>query len=224
MTKATTSPALDNASTQGSDTHGLGIPQRALFLIFTLSGISALFYQLIWQRALLTIFGSNIESVTVVVSAFMLGLGIGSIAGGAISKRPGTQLLLIFATVEIAIGIYGAFSLHLFQWVGHFTANSGTFQTGLLTLTLILIPTLLMGSTLPLLVAHCVNVSKNVGRSVSTLYFVNTLGAGIGAFLAAFVFLGMLGLTRSVYLAVTLNLLAGVTILYFRRKDASRPA
>ena len=224
MAKATISPSLDNASNQGSDTQGLGIPQRALFLIFTLSGISALLYQLIWQRALLTIFGSNIESVTVVVSAFMLGLGIGSIAGGIISKRPGTQLLLIFAIVEIAIGIYGAFSLHLFQWVGHFTANSGTFQTGLLTLTLILIPTLLMGSTLPLLVAHCVNVSRNVGRSVSTLYFVNTLGAGIGAFLAAFVFLGMLGLTRSVYLAVSLNLLAGVTILHFRRKNASKPA
>jgi predicted membrane-bound spermidine synthase len=224
MAKATISPALDNAMIQDPDPHGLGIPQRALFLIFTLSGISALLYQLIWQRALLTIFGSNIESVTIVVSAFMLGLGLGSLAGGAISKRPGMQLLLIFAAVEIAIGIYGAFSLHLFHWVGHFTANSGTFQTGLLTLMLILIPTLLMGSTLPLLVAHCVNVSKNVGHSVSTLYFVNTLGAGIGALLAAFVFLGMLGLTRSVYLAVTLNLLAGVTILHFRRKDASKPA
>jgi predicted membrane-bound spermidine synthase len=81
-----------------------------------------------------------------------------------------------------------------------------------------------MGSTLPLLVAHCVNVSGNVGRSVSTLYFVNTLGAGIGALLAVFVFLGMLGLTRSVYLAVTLNLLAGVTILHFRRMGASKPA
>ena len=224
MTKATTSPDLDNVGTQGTAPHGLGIPQRILYLIFTLSGISALLYQLIWQRALLTIFGSNIESVTVVVSAFMLGLGIGSIAGGAISKRPGAQLLLIFAAVEIAIGVYGAFSLHLFHWVGNFTANSGTFQTGLLTLTLIIIPTLLMGSTLPLLVAHCVNTSRNVGHSVSTLYFVNTLGAGIGALLAAFVFLGMLGLTRSVYLAVTLNLLAGVTILHFRHKAASNPA
>ena len=198
---------------------GLGIPRRALFLIFTLSGVSALLYQLIWQRALLTIFGSNIESVTMVVSAFMLGLGIGSVVGGAVSKRRGVPLLLVFAIVEIGIGVYGAISLHLFRWVGSISTGGGTLQTGLLTLLLILIPTLLMGSTLPLLVAHYVNVSKNVGYSVSMLYFVNTLGAGIGALLAAFVVLGMLGLTGSVYLAVALNLFAGFLILYFRRRS-----
>ena len=52
------------------------------------------------------------------------------------------------------------------------------------------------------------------------LYFVNTLGAGIGALLAAFIFLGMLGLTRSIYLAVAFNLIAGFTILYFRKKGS----
>jgi len=201
------------------DSHAaLGIPRRALFMIFTLSGISALLYQLIWQRALMTIFGSNIESVTMVVSAFMLGLGIGSLVGGAVSKRRGIPLLLIFAAVEISIGVYGAISLHLFRWVGDIATDSSTLQTGLLTLTLILIPTLLMGSTLPLLVAHYVNATNNVGYSVSMLYFVNTLGAGIGALLAAFIFLGMLGLSGSVYLAVALNLCAGLTILHFRRK------
>jgi hypothetical protein len=56
------------------------------------------------------------------------------------------------------------------------------------------------------------------------LYFVNTLGAGIGAILAAFIFLGMLGLTGSLYLAVALNLFAGLTILHFRRKGARHPA
>jgi len=196
----------------------LGIPRRALFAIFAVSGISALLYQLIWQRALLTIFGSNIESVTMVVSAFMLGLGIGSIVGGAVSNRRGVPLLLIFALVEIGIGLYGAISLHLFRWVGSFASGGGMLQTGLMTLTLILIPTLLMGSTLPLLVAHYVNASKNVGYSVSMLYFVNTLGAGIGSFLAAFLVLGAFGLTGSVYVAVCLNIGAGITILYYRKK------
>ena len=55
---------------------------RLLQLFFFLSGIPALIYQLIWQRALFAIFGSNIESVTLVVSSFMLGLGVGSLAGG----------------------------------------------------------------------------------------------------------------------------------------------
>ncbi|HAV14037.1 MAG TPA: hypothetical protein DCX06_11195, partial [Opitutae bacterium] len=71
--------------------------------MFTMSGISALIYQLIWQRSLLMIYGSNIESVTMVVTAFMLGLGLGSLVGGMISKRQGAPLLLLFALIEISI-------------------------------------------------------------------------------------------------------------------------
>ncbi|MDA8968556.1 hypothetical protein N9F48_00655 [Akkermansiaceae bacterium] len=193
----------------------LGLPSSILFLIFAVSGISALLYQMIWQRALLVIYGSNIESVAMVVSAFMLGLGLGSLAGGAISKKPGVPLLFLFGLVEILIGLFGAISLHLFHLVGEFTIGAGALQTGVLSFSLILIPTLLMGSTLPLLVAHYVNVSGNVGYSISMLYFVNTLGAGIGAFLAAFFVLGIFGMTNSVYLAVALNLIVGCVILKF---------
>jgi len=196
----------------------LGLPRQVLFFVFTVSGVCALLYQLIWQRALLLIYGSNIESVTMVVSAFMLGLGLGSLAGGAVSKKPGMPLLFLFGCVEILIGLYGAVSLSLFEKVGESTGMVSGLATGVWCFALVLVPTLLMGSTLPLLVAYYVKASKHVGYSVSMLYFVNTLGAGIGAFLAAFVVLGALGLTKSVYLAVILNVLAGVTILYFWKK------
>lgn len=196
------------------------MPRAVLLIVFTVSGICALLYQLIWQRALLLIYGSNIESVTMVVSAFMLGLGLGSLVGGAISKRPGIPLLFLFGCVEILIGAYGAISLSLFEAVGEFTGVRKPLMTGLLCFSLVLIPTLLMGSTLPLLVAHYVNASGNVGYSVSMLYFVNTLGAGLGAFLAAFLILGALGLKGSVMLAVALNLFAGMTILGYWKKGA----
>lgn len=202
------------------DNAKLGLPRPVLLTVFTVSGICALLYQLIWQRALLLIYGSNIESVTMVVSAFMLGLGLGSILGGIVSKRPGVPLLFLFGCVEILIGCYGAISLSLFAAVGEATGGGSALVTGVFCFALILLPTLLMGSTLPLLVAHYVNVSKNVGYSVSMLYFVNTLGAGIGAFLAAFFVLGTLGLKYSVLLAVMLNIFAGVTILYFWKKGA----
>lgn len=205
---------------QWIDEKGLGLPRPVLLTVFTVSGICALLYQLIWQRALLLIYGSNIESVTMVVSAFMLGLGLGSLVGGAISKRPGVPLLFLFGCVEILIGVYGAFSLRLFEFIGDLTGAGSTLSTGILCFLLVLVPTLLMGSTLPLLVAHYVNASGNVGYSVSMLYFVNTLGAGLGAFLAAFVILGSLGLQGSVLLAVCLNLFAGVTILFFWWKGA----
>lgn len=202
------------------DDKGLGLPGPVLLAVFTVSGICALLYQLIWQRALLLIYGSNIESVTMVVSAFMLGLGLGSLLGGAVSKRPGVPLLFLFGCVEILIGAYGAISLSLFEAVGEATGTGSPLATGVLCFLLVLVPTLLMGSTLPLLVAHYVNASGNVGYSVSMLYFVNTLGAGIGALLAAFFILGALGLQNSILLAVALNLLAGATILSFWKKGA----
>ncbi len=197
---------------------GLGLPRRVLFCVFAVSGVCALLYQLVWQRALLLIYGSNIESVTMVVSAFMLGLGLGSLIGGTISKKSGMPLLFLFGCVEILIGLYGAVSLALFSKVGEMTGDLSPLITGVLCFGLVLLPTLLMGSTLPLLVAHYVNSSKSVGYSVSMLYFVNTLGAGIGAFLAAFFVLGWLGLSQSILLAVVLNIIAGITILYCWKK------
>ena len=73
---------------------------RALCVLFFFSGFPALIYQLTWQRALFRIFGVNIESVTIVVTAFMLGLGIGSLAGGWLSNRRRIPLLPLLAVIE----------------------------------------------------------------------------------------------------------------------------
>lgn len=181
--------------------------------VFIVSGISALLYQLIWQRSLLMLYGSNTESVAMVVTAFMLGLGLGSIAGGEVSKRSGAPLVLLFSATELLIGAYGAISLHLFQWVGTYTLRAGTIETGLLAFALVFVPTLLMGATLPMLVAYRVNTTGHVGHSVSWLYFVNTLGGGIGAFLAGFVFLGRYGLANSIHVAAILNLFCAFSVL-----------
>ncbi len=189
------------------------IPTPLLFGVFVLSGISALLYQMIWQRSLLTLYGSNVESVAMVVSAFMLGLGLGSLAGGWLSKRLEMPLVVLFAVAELGIGLYGLVSLHLFHWVGDLTVGAGTVKTGLLAFALVLLPTLLMGATLPLLVAHQVNTTGSVGRSVSWLYFVNTLGAALGAYLSAFWVLGRFGQSGSVQLAAALNATVAVVIL-----------
>lgn len=199
------------------------IPARLIYGIFVVSGVSALLYQVVWQRELLNIYGTNSESVTVVVAAFMLGLGIGSLVGGVLSKKPGRPLLVWFAAMEIGIGIYGALSLELFSMVGAGTAGSGTLETGLLAFALVLLPTLLMGATLPLLVAHEVVNRGSVGRSVGVLYFVNTLGASIGAFAAVAFVLGLFGLSGSILFAVALNFVTGgVVLVAFLRGRAAR--
>src|SRR5579864_4680563 len=116
---------------------------RVLCVLFFCSGFPALIYQLTWQRALFRIFGVNIESVTVVVSAFMLGLGLGSLAGGWLSERRGVPLLAVFGIAELGIGLFGIFSLGIFHYVAQFTAGAPALGTGAITFALLLVPTAL---------------------------------------------------------------------------------
>src|SRR5438034_5254335 len=122
---------------------------RVLCVLFFFSGFPALIYQLVWQRALFRIFGVNIESVTIVVTAFMLGLGLGSLAGGWLSKRRDIPLLLLLAAIELLTAAFGIFSLGIFERVGTLSLGMPLALTAVIALGLVLVPTLLMGATLP---------------------------------------------------------------------------
>ena len=143
----------------------------------------------------------------------MLGLGLGSLAGGWLSERS-VPLLVIFALMEFSVALFGVISLGLFHWVASFTAGAPAIETGVITLALILAPTILMGATLPVLVAYLVRFSGNVGRSVGSLYFVNTLGSAAACLLAAEVTMRKLGMSGSVRLAAGLNTLVAVAVLW----------
>ena len=193
--------------------------------VFILSGISALIYQLVWQRALLTIYGSNVESVAMVVAAFLAGLGIGSIVGGWVSKSARAPLVLLFGLAELGVGAYGLISLKLFDAVGALTSvQAHGLTTGALVFLLVFLPTLLMGATLPLLVAHQVRDTAHVGQSVSRLYFVNTLGAALGAFIAAHWLLGSFGMSGTTRIAACLNATAALIVLLALRKPDTEAA
>jgi predicted membrane-bound spermidine synthase len=195
-------------------------------VLFFVSGFPALIYQIVWQRSLFTIYGVNIESVTVVVGAFMLGLGLGSIAGGYVSKNPRIPVVAAFSFTELVVGLYGFSSLRLFEWVGTFTIGSPPLKVGLITFLLVLVPTLMMGATLPLLVAYLVRQTSNVGRSTGTLYFFNTLGSACASLCAATFLLKTFGKKGSVNLAACLNLLvaACALALYLKQKPTARKA
>ncbi|MCA9583960.1 MAG: hypothetical protein KC657_01235 [Myxococcales bacterium] len=189
-----------------------------IYSAFLTSGFAALLYQVVWQRALFAIYGINVESVTMVVTAFMLGLGLGSLAGGAVSRAPSRPVLLLFSMVELGIGVFGMVSLAVFHAVGNATLGMSAGGTFVITFLLVLLPTLLMGSTLPLLVAHLVRSSKNVGRTVGTLYFVNTLGSAFASAAAVLGILAHAGQSGSVRVAAGLNfLVAGMSYLAHRR-------
>jgi len=196
-----------------------------IYTLFFISGVPALIYQIVWQRALFTIYGVNVESVTIVVSAFMLGLGLGSLCGGAISGNPKLPMLAVFGAFELCIGIFGAASLHIFHWAGAYTAGASLPATAALTFGLVLLPTTLMGATLPILVAHLVRISSNVGSSVGMLYFVNTLGSAMACLAAAVFLMRWLGESGCVACAAGINFTVGTAALLshlLTRKAARR--
>jgi spermidine synthase len=193
-----------------------------LSVLFFFSGMPALVYQIVWQRALFSIYGVNAESVAVVVSAFMLGLGLGSLAGGWASSRFPRAALALFGTAELGVALFGMSSLRIFHWAALRTAGTSLPATVLFSLLLLVFPTMLMGATLPLLVEHLVRHSGRVGYSVATLYFVNTFGSAVACYLCATFLLRDFGQSGSVAIAAGLNTLVGATALVFNRSQKAQ--
>jgi predicted membrane-bound spermidine synthase len=192
-----------------------------LSFAFFLSGFAALIYQVVWQRMLFAAFGVDIESVTVIVSIFMLGLGIGGFAGGALADRYPMRIPVVFCLTELAIAVFGFFSVGLISIVAIETTGSSLAVTALTVFGLLGFPTFLMGATLPLLVAYATRDTDRIGVATGNLYFVNTLGAAFGALLTGFWFFHWLDLEQSARVGVGANLVSslGLLLILFARKN-----
>ena len=189
-----------------------------LSFAFFLSGGAGLIYQVAWQRILFSAFGIDLVSVTVIVSAFMLGLGIGAIAGGQIVDRHPQHALLLFALSEATIGVFGFSSPAVLYWASDAFFDQSYLVIGIVNFLLVLIPTSLMGATLPILIVHLTRTWGNDGQSTGWLYSVNTVGAMDGALVTSFVLFNFIGLNAVIYIAATINILVAASV-YFLLSD-----
>lgn len=195
-----------------------------LAFLFLLSGIAAMIYQIVWQRTLFTAFGVNIESITIIVSLFMFGLGVGALFGGRLIRRYPDSGPVLFLVCEWGIGLFGLISIPLIQAVASMTLHARPLVVGLVVFALLAVPTVLMGATLPILVGHLHRLLLNVGRSVGLLYCINTAGSAIACFLAVDVLFVLLGQQASVRIAAVCNLLVGLLVWRYARSQADGAA
>lgn len=195
------------------------LPWPAIATMFLLTGASGLIYEIVWTRQLITFFGSTLYGVATVLTAFMGGLALGSHLLGrrADSLR---KPLLAYGAIEIAIGVAALafpFVLRACQpIIGAFYATGGesNFHTYtavrfVIVFALLMVPTTLMGATLPILGKTMTRSMASVGKSVGGLYALNTTGAVIGVFLAGFFFIGKFGVFGTTLIAVALNVIVG---------------
>ncbi len=185
----------------------------SLAAIFFISGLSALIYQVCWQRLLFTGFGVDLTSITVIVSVFMAGLGIGAFFGGRIADKFPQNIIVIFCLIEFGIGCFGLFSHTAIKNLQEILIHANLMVTALGSFILLLFPTFLMGTTLPLLTSFFNQHIQNIGDSIGQLYFFNTLGAAFGALATGFILFNQFTLSHTIYIAAMLNL--GISFLVF---------
>lgn len=181
-----------------------------LLCSFFISGCSALIYQTGWQRMLYGVIGVDMDSITIIVSVFMLGIGLGGMLGGWVADQRPTQRLRWYTAAELSIAAYGAASLWLVELLDALlTSLAWEHMTisAVACIAFLVLPTVLMGMTLPLLTLAFNEQHRNIGVSVGQLYFVNTLGAATGAGLVPFVLLPLWTLNQVVGFAVVGNLM-----------------
>lgn len=200
-----------------------------LALLFFISGVAALIYQVIWQRMLGLFAGVDVYSATITVAAFMLGMGAGSLIGGGIADRlRRRQLLLYFAIAECGIALFALISKWFFYDVLYQQFPGISASLPLLSTVLffsVLLPTFLMGVTLPLLSRAVVQQVDHAASRIGTLYALNTLGAACGALLTTVVLIRHFGFEQSLQIGAALNLfaMAGALILLGLPDDKTTP-
>jgi len=192
-----------------------------LLAVFFASGFAALLYQVVWQRLLALFSGADVFSATIVVSAFMGGLGCGSWAGGHLADRLSrARCLALFAAAELAIALFAVASKPLYYDLLY--ARLGGLAIPLPALAGVLFlavvwPTFFMGVSLPLLARALTPALASAARVVGSLYGWNTLGAAAGAFATTWLLLRRFDLETCLRLGAAINLGCAVSVLPLRR-------
>jgi len=205
-------------------------PALTYGVLFFLSGATGLIYELLWVRVLYQSFGSTIQSVTTVVAAYMGGLGLGAwLFGRRVDRTPRPAVL--YGWLEIAIGVFAILSplvLGLAHWIYIGTAGalalgsaaSVALRFGLAALVL-LVPTTLMGGTLPVLTRALMGEDRGLLKpSLGRLYGLNTLGAMTGTAIAGFFLIEFVGVRVSLWGTAALNLAIGAAAIRLGREQS----
>ncbi len=199
-----------------------------VWLIFILSGASALIYEVIWMRQLTLVFGSTVFATSTVLTAFMAGLALGSYYFGRKIDESNMSPLKLYAILEAGIGgfcilwpllltlLTGLYVLIFRNITSEFYSLS--IIRFILTFGILLIPSTLMGGTLPVLTRFFVKRLEQLGTNIGILYALNTFGAVVGTVAAGFILIEAVGVTWSLRVAIIINIVVTLVALILAKQ------
>ena len=199
-----------------ADRKSTSLPHLVLLIVLLLSGVSALINQIVWIRKFGLVFGVDVYTMGTVLSAFMGGLALGSLFFGRLVDKSRSPLRL-FVALELGIGLFALLFpltfkalIHSYTYVIEISGLAGKGEQFIkfsFSFLYLLIPTTLMGGTLPVVFKFFIKERRTLGWNISRLYSVNNMGAVIGCGLAGFVLIKYFGLTAALYVGACLNLI-----------------
>lgn len=205
----------------------------AIYFMFLASGAASLLYQVIWFKQLQLVLGSSTFAVSVTVASFFFGLALGSWIGGRAAdnfRRPLVAYSLLELTVSlvslvVTIGLssWPVWAPGLAPLLGSQSVLAGT-ATFLVSFSTLILPTMLMGATLPVLAKYVVRDHQTLAQRIGILYGINTLGAAVGCALTGLVLIGMFGVLRSAVIGSLTYLCIAVVASVVARTIESRQA
>ncbi|MDD5627489.1 MAG: fused MFS/spermidine synthase, partial [Elusimicrobia bacterium] len=188
-----------------------------LFVLFFISGLCGLVYEVLWARQLALVLGRTAAAQALVLCVYMAGLALGNAALGRVADRVRSPLRL-YGLLELGVGLLGLLSpalfgglsgVHLALVQGGLAPAAAWALKAALCVVGLLLPAALMGGTLPALSRHAVRELSRTQAAVASFYSCNSAGAALGALLSGLWLIPAFGLTWPVYWAGAMNLLVG---------------
>jgi len=200
--------------------------RNLVLTLFLLSGLVSLVFQVVWLKLLVKVFGNTVWAVSTLLTAFMAGLALGSWLFGKVAdviKSP----LKLYGAIEGIIGIFALITPVLFDILPglyrplyHLAGGDNTIMgifKFLMAFVILIIPTVLMGGTLPLLAKHFTDNIVRAGADIGYLYTINTFGAVLGTFVSGFILIPHIGLNNTVFAASMVNFIILLAIFRITR-------
>lgn len=200
-------------------------PKNLVSVLLFLSGGTALVYELVWSKYLGNVLGNSGQAHAVVLATFMGGLALGASVFGRTADRVKSPLAL-YGVLELGVALYALVFPYVLDalgamWLSVAPGVPDGWRVGprlLVAALSLVVPTLLMGGTLPALVRHFADSLSGVQRELARLYAVNSLGAALGVFIAGTRLVPVLGLSASAKVAAGLNVVLAVAALLLARR------
>ncbi|HEY5615292.1 MAG TPA: fused MFS/spermidine synthase [Bacteroidota bacterium] len=192
-------------------------------LLFFCSGAAGLMYEIVWTRMLVLVFGNTTHSIVAVVAAFLAGLALGSFAfGKRTDKYSSIHLLRLYGMLEFGVGAAALGSKVIIENIvpvysalaGASGSVAGVVAAKFIVASVaVLLPAILMGATLPALMSFVELQYRDTAKHISMLYAINTFGGIMGVLVAGFILIELIGISGTLYAAVSVNMLVGLVAL-----------